>query len=108
MAKETKEVVELLLSLGEAAGLALEDLDIGLRDALRIFDALRAAAPAIEGAEKIPAELAAWSTADSAELKAVAVKFDIPQDNIEAVVEAALTVAGPIIEFFAKFRKLSA
>ncbi len=105
MAKETDDVVDLLLALGEAAGRSLEDLDIGLSDAIYFFDALRKIGPAIEGASNIPHELENWTDADTAELVELSKHFDIPQDNLEAVVKDAIKLAGPLIEFISKFKR---
>ncbi len=104
MAKETKEVVQFLLAIGEAAGKALEDEDIGLSDAVFLFDSFRKIGPAIDNAAAVPGELAAWTETDTQEMVAAAMGFDIPQDNIEALVKDALQVAGPFIEFIAKLR----
>ncbi len=103
MAKETDEVVEFLLALGEAGALALEDGHIGLGDALYFFDAFRKLGPALDNIDKVPAELAAWTEVDTAALVNTAADFNIPEANIEAVVKDAIKIAGPLVEFLAKF-----
>lgn len=105
MAKETKEVVEFLLTLGEAVGMSFQDGKISLGDAVYLFDTVQKIGPALSDIGKIPAELAAWQEADSKELIALAADFDIPQDSIEAVVKDAIKIAVPVIEFLAKFRR---
>ncbi len=103
MAKDTDEVVQFLLALGQAAAMSLVDGEIALSDALYFFDACRKIGAAVDNAGNIPAELAAWTEADTKELTEVARDFDIPEENIEAVVKDAIKIAGPIIEFLAKF-----
>lgn len=104
MAKETKEVVQLLMALGEASGKSAADHEISLDDALFFFDAARKVGPAISDISLVPAELAAWGPEDTAELAEVAADFDIPQEKAEAIVKDALKLAGPFIEFLAHFR----
>lgn len=104
MAKETKEVVQLLLALGEAAGKAAADLDASLDDALFFFDAIRKVGPAITGITQVPDEIAHWGPEDTAELAEVAADFDIPQEKVQAVVKDAFKLAGPFVEFLAHFR----
>jgi hypothetical protein len=99
MAKETNEAVAFLLALGEACGLALEDHDIGITDAVYLFDAMRKIGPALSDIDKVKEELTHWTDADTAELVLVAEQFDIPQENLEAHVKNALKLAGPLIEF---------
>lgn len=107
-AKETKEVIEFLLSLGEAAGRALSDNDIGLTDAIYFFDAMRRLDDAVKGYDKIPAELLAWTPEDTAEMVAAAKEFDIPQDRVEERIKDAIKIAGPVIEYIAKFKHADA
>lgn len=102
MAKETKDVVEFLFALGEATGKSLEDEDVGLGDAVFLFDAFRKVGAAVDGITKVPGEIATWTHADTLELEKLATEFDIPQDNIEALVEDATKLAAPFIEFIAK------
>lgn len=104
MAKETKEVVEFLLSLGQAGALAAHDGEITLLDAQYFFESVRRIGPALGDISKITDELAAWTDADTEEMKALADEFDIPQDNIEAIVRDAIKIAAPLVEFLARFR----
>ncbi len=104
MSKHTKEAVSFLLALGEAAGLAFEDGEASITDAVYFFDALRRLSDAVEGSSDIPAEISAWTDTDTAELNELALDFDIPQDKIEAIVKNGIKVAGPLIEFLAQFK----
>ncbi len=104
MAKNTKEAVEFLLGLGQASGSAYADHELSLSDAIYFFDSLKLIIPAFDDASLIPTELAAWQESDTVELADLAAKFDIPQDNIEIVVQDAIKLVGPLIEFLAKFR----
>lgn len=105
MAKETTEVVQLLLSLGEGVGHALEDGEPSISDAAYFFDALRRVGPAVKDVSKVPGEIAAWTNADTLDLESAAADFDIPEEKIEVAVKDAIALAGPFIKFLSHFKR---
>lgn len=103
--EQLKELVSFGVKLGNALGKALEDGQISLGDASAFFDAALAAPAAFDGIEKIPSELSDLDQAEAASLKAfVAEEFDIPEDNVEKVVESALDLAVQIFAFIQLFK----
>ncbi len=101
----TKEVLTLMLSLGESAGLAAADGELMLADALYFWDCLGKIVPAVRDLDQVPKELAGITDADMLELIELAADFDIPQDDIEAIIEDFIKVAVPFVNFLAKFQR---
>lgn len=92
--KESKEVLDFVLALGNAAGVSLSDGKIGLEDLSNFFGALTVAGPAFEGIQDVVKEFKDLDKEEAAELVTyVKEKFDIPQDDIEAMVEKGLAAA---------------
>lgn len=90
---ETKELLKFVLGLGNAAGAVAADGKVDATDLAAIMAPLMSAGPAFAGINLIPAELKDLSPEESSELLAYAQQeFNIPQDKVEAVVEAALGV----------------
>jgi hypothetical protein len=105
--KETKEALAFVLSLGNALGTTLADGKITLSEAPQFMGALMAAPAAFQGLTEVPAELKDLDDAEKAELMAfVQSEFDIPNDQIEGVIEEGLALALAIYTFVEKVRAL--
>lgn len=103
--KETKEMLKFILKLAEAAGKSLADGRIGVADIFYVFGVLQTIGPAIEGIVQIPGELTDLDDAEKEELKKLIEDFDIPEDQIELLIEMglkALVDALALIKFFKK------
>lgn len=92
--KETKEMLSLVIAIGNGIGKSLGDGRLSISDLKNFIGVLDVSKDAVKGASKIPRELADLDAKEKAELiQFVKVKFDIPQDRIEQVVESALAAA---------------
>lgn len=90
---ETKELVTFVVALMNAGGKAMEDGKVGIEDATHLLAPLMSAAVAFGGVNKVPVEIAELDAAEAAELvQHIKAVFEIPQDNIEQVVEVACEV----------------
>ncbi len=98
------EVLDLLFCLGEASAKSLEDEEITFSDAAYFIDVVTRVAPAIEDVGAIHDEIKSWSEDDTDAVKVMAEKFDIPQENLEEVIEKSIKLAADLVELFAKFR----
>jgi len=86
--KETTDFLKFIFDLGDAVLGALDDNKITTLDAPRFLTAALNAPTAIEGINKIPAELLDLSAEEATELKAIIVnRFDIPDDQAEILYE---------------------
>lgn len=104
--KETKEMTAFVLHLGQAFQEAMKDGKISIIDAFKFLPALRGLKGAIEGADKIPAELKDLSEAERTELSEyIRTEFDLVDDELEAKIEMALDLALDLIKLAASFRK---
>ena len=104
--KETKELVKAMLMLGNSAGMALADGKFDWSE-LGLFVAPLGSLPAaLSGLQDLPKE---WQDMDDSErdelMKYVQDEFDIPQDNIEEMVEKALQAGILIGQIVANFTK---
>ena len=97
--EETKDLLDFGLTFGSVIGQAAENgFQIG--DLLLVVPALMKAPAAIEGIGQVPSELKNISDAEAVELKQfVRDKFDIPGDQLEAVIERALTYVSETASF---------
>jgi len=90
--QETKDVVKFVIRLGEAGAKSLEDGKFSVSDLSNFINAAGALPAAIGGIGSVPAELKDMDVDERAELLAyIKEEFDIAEENIEAVVEKALT-----------------
>lgn len=88
--KETKDLLDFALSLGNGLGNALED-GFQLSDLALLLPALLKIGDALNGIGNVPAELADLDDTELADLKAfIQGKFDIPQDKIEPAIEQGI------------------
>lgn len=107
--KEISELVKLLAEIGNGAGKAAEDGKVSWSDALFFSKAVMSAPAAIIGIDEVYSELKDLSAQEKDQLKAqLQSDFDIPQDNVEEVVEKVLGAAlhlGEVIELFKSLKK---
>lgn len=98
--KELKEAVAFGVALGNALGASMEDGDLSYRDVINLWEPMRLASDAIEGASKIMGEAQALSEEGKQELVAyIKDQFDIPDDELEVKIEAGLTICLGIMQF---------
>lgn len=104
--KELKELLLLLIKGINGLGLALQDGKISLGDATYFIAALRDLPAGLSGLGEIPAEIKDLDDDEKAELKQlIEQNLDIPQDQIEQYLEAALKLlisAADLLKFFKK------
>jgi len=92
--KETKDLITLGASFGEAIYEAGKDSEWTLGDYKHFLPVLGDVIPAISGIEQVPAELKDLTEAEKMELfDFFKQEFNIPDDLIEAFVENALDTA---------------
>jgi hypothetical protein len=104
--KELKEALSFGIALGNGLGKSLEDGKIDFTDVINLWKAINTANAAIDGAFKIPAELAQLDDAKLLILRDfVKAEFDIPQDSVEAVIEAAIGLSLHAYKFVSIFKK---
>jgi hypothetical protein len=91
--KETKEIIGFILKIANAFGLSLEDGKISLGDLTNFMEPVLEASDAIANADQIPLEICDLDAEERTELLAYAKEtFDIPQDDIEEIVECAFDI----------------
>ena len=104
--KELKEALSFALALGNALGQSLEDGKLDYSDLLNLWEPMTKAGDAVEGASKILAEIHALDDAATRELLDYAkATFDIPQDKMEAAVEASINVLLGILKLVTIFKE---
>lgn len=109
--QETKDVLDFMCSLGNAAGSVLEDGQVGLGDWLKVMEPLKKAGPAWKDAAMIPGELAELSAAEMAELVAYAQdKLSLPDSArpIEQKIELCLQAFQKLYDVVLMFRPIQA
>jgi hypothetical protein len=104
--KETTDLVMAVISLANGVGQAVaDDGKIDVTDTVYLIEFMGSLPAAASGAEKIPGEIENMTDEQRTDLIAlVKAKFDIPQDNVEEVLEDALTVAEDLVCLFAKVK----
>jgi hypothetical protein len=92
--KETKEVIDLGLTIAEIVHEAKKDGKIDLSDAALLMKLVPVAGPGIQGIGQVPAELADLSAEEAAELSAhVMAKLALDDPKARDIVEKALKAA---------------
>lgn len=98
--KELKEAVIFGIALGEGFAKSYDDKKLDYSDLLNLWEPLSLAPDAVEGSFKIKSEISNMTSEDGKQLIEWAkTEFDIPQDKIEAKVEAALDLVLGIMKF---------
>lgn len=104
--KETRELIALVLTSAKALGAALDDNKIDIKDALKLLPILRQIKPAFEGIAKIPEEL---KQLDQEQVKLLAQDFakdfDLPNDQIEGLIEISLEIGLNLLVLILGLRK---
>jgi len=104
--KELKEAVSFGVALGNALGKSLEDGKVDYADLLTLWEPITKAPDAFDGASKIIAEVEGLTQEQTEELvQFIKGEFDIPQDEIEIKVEAALNIVLGVMKFVSSFKK---
>lgn len=102
--KETKQVLDLVITLGEGIEASLEDGVITLSDLPNFFNVLFQIVPAIEDIDKVPMEFKLASDEEAEELKQyLRDKLDLADDEIEAFIEEAFNVVLTIWQVVKKY-----
>lgn len=92
--QQTKEMVAFAMALLQAGIDAAKDGKVGVSDMVALFAALKEAPVALSGVDEIPAEMKDLTEQELHELvDFVKLKFDLPNDQIEAKIELAFDVA---------------
>lgn len=106
---ETKDVVVLLCTVANASVEALaDDGKITITDMFKFGGAATALFPALSGISAVPAELADLDPIEKEELIALVKEELALEENVEAVVEKALQIAGQIKELIDLVKELKA
>lgn len=107
--KETKEVLKLLIELGEAVDKAMVDKKFDAAELGLLIAPLLHVAAAFEGVGKVPAELKDLSEAEQLELvEFVKTELELEADKVELVVEKGLELAVKVAGFVKLFAKVEA
>lgn len=104
--KESGEFLDLVISLGNAAGKALEDGKVGYTDVIYFLDPLKKVMEAIEGADKAIAEIMNAPEMDRIVLvEYFKEKFDLPSDMVEKRIEDALAFGLSLFNYLKTWKK---
>ena len=102
--KETKEVLDLVITLGKGIEASMEDDKITLGDLPNFFNVLFQIVPAIEGIDQVPMEFKLASDEEAEELKQyLRDELDLQDDEMEAFIEEAFNVVLTIWQVVKKF-----
>ena len=105
--QETKEMLDFIIAMGNGYGKAVEDGEWTASDLTHFMDALLKVPAALANMDLIPVELGDLEEAELQELKDhVVEEFDIPQDDVEEVIEMALGIGLDIYDLIQKIREL--
>lgn len=103
--EQTKEVVRLGVSVGEAVAKAFEDKQFTIPDVRFFFPVLMKLRPALDGVVEVPKEMGDLSDEERAELVAEFSKLDIPNDKVEEAIKSGFEVALHLIQLAKLFIK---
>ena len=103
--KETKEVLDFVISLGESLASSLGDGSLGVTDLINFWEPVSKLSDALDGFEKIVAEIGNLTSEDLDYLREyIKSEFDIEDNQIESLIEDGLEAAIIILKFIGKFR----
>ena len=103
--KETKEVLEFVISLANSLGESLEDGKISYSDALSLWGPLNKIGDAIEGLNKVAYEIGSMTKEDMDDLIEFAkTELELPQDRVEAMIESALEIGARLLMLVGQFK----
>ncbi len=96
---ETKDVVLLGISLGNALGKSLEDGEFNWTDAIGFIPALTKVPAAISGISQVKNEIMDMDPQEKQELKSMVIdEFDIPQEKTEEIIEASIAAVLELVK----------
>ena len=93
LSKDLRELVFFQAKLGNGIGFAVEDGKITFTDAFYFKDALGAAIPAFNGINNVKIEELKDPEARAELVELFTVEFDIPQEEVEPLIEEGLELA---------------
>lgn len=98
--EETKDLVKALLSMASATAAAkANDGKINLQDMALLVMPMTSLPAALTGLDQVPSELMDLDAEEKVELLEFAKKeFDLPSDDVEKLVERALTIGLGLFE----------
>jgi hypothetical protein len=103
--KETKEVLDFVISLGEALASSLEDGSLTVSDMINFWEPVSSVASAVDGFEDVLTEIQSLTGDDLEHLADyIEDEFDIHDDDLEQRIEDGLDVAVKLLKFVAAFR----
>ncbi len=99
--KETKELVTCILDFMEGIAVSLDnDGEITWTDAINFVSALKSMPRAFDGISEIPTEVGDLTENEVKELvEYVMEEFDIPQDQVENMIERALGIGFAVYDY---------
>ena len=98
--KETKEVLDFVISLGEACASSLADGQLTLSDIPNFWEPLTNMASAAEGWQEVINEIENLSLDDIEHLRDYVIdEFDIESDTVESMIETALQTGVGLLSF---------
>lgn len=104
--KETKEVLDFVISLGNALGESMKDGVVDYSDVMNFWEPISKISYAVEGSSDILGEVSDLTLDQMDDLVShVKDNFDIPQDNIEEIIEESLTIGLSILSLIGKLEK---
>lgn len=103
--KETKEVVDFIISFAEALAASLNDGHLSVTDAIHFWEPISNISDAVEGFEDVLEEIKHLSEDDMHDLcEYIIEEFDIDQDDVEEMIEKALQTGVTLLTFVSKLR----
>lgn len=102
--KDFKELVKFVTALANGVGDSLEDGKFSITEILKLLPAVRMSKEALDGIENIPSSLLEAEGDAVEDLRQWFIdEFDIPQDQVEAMVERAWNAAFYVLELIRGF-----
>ncbi len=104
--KETKEVLDFVISLGEACAESLADGQLTLGDIPNFWEPLTNISSAIDGWQEVIEEIENLTIDDIEYLSDYVVdEFDIESDTVESMIETALQTGVGLLTFIMSLKK---
>lgn len=107
--QQTGELLDLIASFASVTGSVAADGKVSFFELSSYISTAMLVQPAIAGVKEVPAELADLDDTEKQELTArFALRFDLPLENAEVLVEKALSVVLPLLGFIFELSKAKA
>lgn len=105
--KETIELIDPILALGMATERSLMDGKFGVEDIANFMPALLILGNAFEGIKLVPKEIKDLSLEEATQIREhIEKKFDLQNDNIESLIERALSIGLTIYELVQNIKEI--